>query len=188
MPTGHVFIATSLDGFIAREDGGIDWLLSRDAADEDHGYDAFIAEIDAIVMGRGSFAMVATFDAWPYTRPVHVLSASLTEDDVPAALRGKVHLARDTAEGLFDRLGRDGVGRVYVDGGTVIQSFLRAGLIEDLIITQVPVLLGSGRPLFGPVGGDVALTHRSTRAFPSGLVQSHYAVAAAGAAGGRRAP
>lgn len=177
MTTGHVFIATSLDGFIARLDGSLDWLLQRDAAGEDHGYDAFMERIDAIVMGRGTYESVLEFDPWPYSKPVVVLSRTLAATEVPGRLEGQVRfVARDPAE-TMRQLEAEGVGRVYVDGGRVVQAFLRAGLIEDMVLTRIPVLLGEGRPLFGPTGRDIPLAHVSTTAFPSGLVQSFYGVA-----------
>ena len=157
MVTTHVFIAVSLDGYIARQDDDIDWLLQRDDPTEDHGYAAFIADKDWIVMGRGSYEKALTFDQWPYDRPVLVLSRQLTAP-------GEV-LADLTVQNAH---------RVYIDGGKVIQSFLREGLVADMIITTVPVLLGSGKPLFGSLTRDIDLTLLSSRSFPSGLVQSHY--------------
>lgn len=174
MTTGHVFIATSLDGYIARADGDIGWLLARDDQAEDHGYDAFIAGKDAIVMGRGSYEKAVTFDPWPYGLPVLVLSKQLADTPVPAALRGKVSFSSlDPAQALA-QLEKDGVRRVYVDGGQLVQSFLRDGLIEDMVITTVPVLIGAGRPLFGALPRDRDLQLLASRSFPSGLVQSTY--------------
>jgi dihydrofolate reductase len=176
MISGHVFIATSLDGFIARPDGAIDWLLAQDAVGEDHGYEAFIAEMDAIVMGRGTYEAVAAFDPWPYALPVLVLSGRLAGSSVPDRLQARVQFADLTPRAAMDRLQGDGVRRVYVDGGQIVQAFLRDGLIADMVLTQVPVLIGAGRRLFGPLTDDVALAHEKTRAFPSGLVQSRYRV------------
>jgi dihydrofolate reductase len=177
MTTGHVFIAQSLDGFIARPDGGLDWLLSRGDPAEDHGYEAFIAGVDGIVMGRGTFETVLSFDPWPYVLPVFVLSASLRADAVPRRLEGRVRILDLTPAAAMAQLAGEGFARVYVDGGRVVQSFLAAGLVADMVVTTVPVLIGDGRPLFGPLPGDVALVHEATTAFPSGLVQSRYRVA-----------
>ena len=176
MITGHVFIATSLDGFIARDDGAIDWLLERDQPGEDHGYDDFIKDIDAIVMGRGTFEAVRNMGDWFYNRPVLVLSARLARRAVPDALTGKVRFTDKRPQEAMAALEAEGCRRVYVDGGRVIQSFLALGLIRDMVITRVPVLLGSGRPLFGGVQRDIPLAHAGTRSFPSGLVQSRYEV------------
>lgn len=176
MPSCHVFIATSLDGFIARDDGAIDWLAVPDAAGEDHGYERFLAGIDAIVMGRATYEQVVTFDPWPYAKPVTVLSATLAAAPVPQGLVGKVRVLDCTPEAALAVLEAEGCRRVYVDGGRLIQAFLRGGLVEELVITVLPVLLGSGRRLFGALGHDVALAHEETVAFPSGLVQSRYRV------------
>lgn len=178
MTTAHVFIATSLDGFIARPDGDIDWLLQRDDPTEDHGYSDFIADKDVIVMGRGSYEKVLTFDTWFYERPVVVLSERLADSPVPEALKSKVRFSNLAPMELMEDLKRQGVRRVYVDGGQVVQSFLCDGLIADMVITTVPVLIGSGRPLFGALQQDVELILVSSRCFPSGLVQSTYLLAA----------
>jgi len=172
--TGHVFIAASLDGYIARSDGDIGWLLPYSETGEDHGYNAFINTIDGIVMGRGSFEKVQTFSTWPYDRPVTVMSRSLNE--VPASLAGKATIVAQSPETVMQNLAAQGMRRVYVDGGKIIQSFLRAKLIADMIVTHVPVLLGSGIPLFGEQEADIALRHVSTASFQSGLVQSKYEI------------
>ena len=142
MISGHVFIATSVDGFIARKDGSIDWLLSRDHPDEDHGYDGFIRDIDGLLMGRGSFESVADLDPWPYDKPVVVLSKTLSPSAVPDRLNGRVRIFDLAPRAAMERLSAEGWRRVYVDGGQIIQSFLREGLIADMVVTQVPVLLG----------------------------------------------
>lgn len=176
MPTGHVFIAASLDGFIARRDGDIDWLMRHDDSGEDNGYYKFIDTIDGILMGRASFEKVLTFDEWHYTRPVVVPSQTLTNADVPEKLTGKVEIVPDTPEQLMQRAADRGWKRLYVDGGKLIQSFLRAGHIEDLVISTIPTLIGDGIPLFGPLDADILLEHVDTTAFPSGIVQSTYRV------------
>lgn len=177
MTTGHVFIAASLDGFIARKDGDIAWLMKYAAGDEDHGYDAFMASMDGLIMGRGSFEKVLTFDDWPYPKPVVVMSRSLTDADMPDRLKGKARISALPPGALMEQLAGEGWRRAYVDGGKVIQSFLAEDLIEDMILTRVPVLLGDGLPLFGPTPRDIALDHLETTAFPSGLVSSRYSVA-----------
>lgn len=177
-PTTAVFIATSLDGYIARPDGGINWLLQANAvvpAGEDCGYQAFMATVDVLVMGRKTFEQALQFDPWPYAgKPVVVLSRHGV--NVPAALRDEVSVSADVLPELLARLSTTGARKLYIDGGEVIQSFLRAGLIDELTITVIPVLLGAGRPLFGPLDADVALTHVATHAYPFGFVQHHYRV------------
>jgi dihydrofolate reductase len=170
-----VFIATSLDGFIARPDGGLDWLPVDGG--EPHGYDEFMATVDAIVIGRKTFETVLTFDAWPYgKKPVVVLSTSMTELKTPAG--AVCRLMAGLPQEILARLTEDGLKHFYIDGGVTIQGFLRAGLIERLIVTRIPVLLGIGIPLFGPLSHDIRLEHVATRSYPSGMVQSEYLIAA----------
>jgi dihydrofolate reductase len=169
-----VFIATSLDGFIARANGDLDWLPP--GGGEEHGYTAFIATVDALVIGRKTLETVLAFDTWPYgVKPVFVLSTRPLAPAPPGAVVER--MSGDPAE-IVSQLAARGVRHVYVDGGITIQRFLQAGLIQRLIITRIPVLLGTGIPLFGPVQRDIALTHVETRQYASGLVQSEYVVAA----------
>lgn len=174
MTTGHVFIATSLDGFIARSNDDLDWLELPSSEGEDHGYSDFIEKIDGIIMGRGTFEKVKTFGVWPYKVPVRVLSSSLPNTTHPPA--ENVTFSRETPEDAMKTCQRMGWKRAYIDGGKIIQSFLKAGLIDDLVLSRIPVLLGGGKSLFGQLPSDVHLKHQQTRDFPSGLVQSTYQV------------
>lgn len=176
MASGHVYIATSLDGFVARADHTLDWLMKQPTAGEEHGYDAFMASVDGLVMGRGSYQTVLGFDAWPYSKPVVVMSRTLDQSRVPDELQNKVRITDLKPVEVMKDLSSRGWARAYVDGGRVVQSFLREGLIEDLVITTVPILLGEGVRLFGPLDGDVDLELLGSKAFPSGLVQNHYRV------------
>ena len=172
-----VFIATSLDGYICRPDGGIDWLEDahrRVPKGEDCGYEAFMGGIDALVMGRRTFEQVLGFDSWPYAKPVTVLSRG--ELRIPAALTGKAAASTESPRALVERLSRSGAKHIYVDGGLTIQSFLAAGLVDEVTITVIPVLLGAGRALFGPLAGDVKLDHLSTKAYDFGFVQNRYRI------------
>jgi dihydrofolate reductase len=173
--TFHVFIATSLDGFIARPDGGLDWL-GPFQGDGDNGYASFIAGMDAIVIGRGTYETVLGFGEWPYALPLIVMSRTLTAADVPVALTGKVEVSAETPEELARRLGERGWRRVYVDGGQLVQSFLRAGLVADMAIFRMPVLLGAGRPLFGAVPQDIRLETVAASVLPTGAVRTDYRV------------
>ncbi len=174
-----VFIATSLDGFIARDDGGLDWLNAAGAAvpaGEDCGYAAFMKSVDVLVMGRLTFDKVMSLGKWPYDeKPVVVLSGSAIE--IPGELQARVSASSEKPADLVRRLSGDGAKHLYIDGGLVIQSFLNAGLIDALIITVVPVLLGSGRRLFGPLEGDIVLTYVATNVYDFGFVQHEYQVA-----------
>jgi dihydrofolate reductase len=174
--TVSVFIGTSVDGFIARSNGDLDWLPA--GGGEPHGYDEFMASVDALVIGRKTFETVRTFEAWPYGEKRVVVLSRRPVDLSAAAARGGVveQMAGPPAE-IVSRLAVSGAHHLYVDGGVTIQEFLRAGLIQRLIITRVPVLLGDGIPLFGSLPRDIRLRHVATRHYPSGLVQSEYQVA-----------
>ena len=170
-----VFVGTSLDGFIARSSGAFDFLSAGGTiSGEANGYDAFLATVDAVLLGRNTYEVVLTFPAWPYgSKPVFVLSRR----PLPAAPPGAIveHLSGAPAE-VCSRLAARGLQHVYVDGGITIQQFLRAGLVQRLVITRVPVLIGRGVPLFGPLDADVGLRHVATRVLPGGAVQSEYTI------------
>ncbi|NWG73709.1 MAG: dihydrofolate reductase [Rubrivivax sp.] len=176
-PRCSVFVATSLDGFIARPDGRIDWLEAQNARvppGEDCGYGAFVAGVDAIVMGRHTFEQVLGFERWPYDRPVVVMSRRGVA--VPAELADRVTVADEAPAALVGRLGAAGLRHLYVDGGQTIRAFLAAGLIDELTITTVPVLIGEGRPLFGAPMVDLGVELVASRAYPFGFVQSTWRV------------
>jgi dihydrofolate reductase len=172
-----VFIATSLDGFIARANGDLDWLTGAEssATEQDFGYQEFMDTVDTIVLGRNTFELVLTFDTWPYGgKKVVVLSSKPSA--VPPHLVESVEWLSLPPQRLVERLAAQGAIHLYVDGKT-IRGFLNAGLIDELTITRVPVLIGTGVPLFGPLNHDVRLTHTLTRQFENGFVQSKYRVA-----------
>jgi dihydrofolate reductase len=175
--TVSVFVGASVDGFIARRNGDLDWLPA--GGGEPHGYDEFMASVDALVIGRKTFETVLTFEAWPYGDKRVVVLSSRSIDLSAAAARGGVveQMAGPPAE-IVSQLAASGAHHLYVDGGITIQRFLRAGLIQRLIITRVPVLIGDGVPLFGTLPRDIRLRHVVTRHYPSGLVQSEYHVGA----------
>ena len=167
-----VFIGTSLDGFIARANGELDFLPP--GGGEPHGYKEFMATVDALVIGRKTFETVLTFDVWPYNgKAVFVLSTRPLAAAPPGAV---VERMSGAPTEIVQQLAARGVEHIYVDGGMTIQRFLQAGLIQRLIITRVPVLIGAGIPLFGAVPHDIALTPVWTRQYASGLVQTEYLV------------
>lgn len=175
LPSAEVFIATSMDGFIARPDGDIDWLTSRPVPEgEDFGYAAFLDGVGAMVMGRESFEKVLTFPEWPYKVPVTVLSRSPDKVSIPAPLKDKVRVSGKSPRDVLVDLGAEGVTRVYIDGGQTIRSFVAAGLVRRVIVTLIPVLLGQGRPLWGHGAGDVNLTLVASRSWENGFVQLEY--------------
>ncbi len=171
-----VFIATSLDGFIAREDGSVDWLnhLSKNMQ-HDGGYEAFMHTVDAIVMGRNSYEQVVSFPHWPYKKDVIVLSRSTI--DVPEVLQKQgVSCSSESPKALCERLAHNGIKKLYIDGGVTIQRFLQAGAIDELTITMIPILIGSGLPLFGYIDKDIELQHITTSVYDCGFVQVNYKV------------
>jgi len=170
--TASVFIGTSVDGFIARANDDLDFLPP--GGGEPHGYNEFIASVDAIVIGRKTFEKVLTFGDWPYgNKRVVVLSSRPINLSV---VRGVVEQMAGQPAEIVAQLAARGIHNLYIDGGVTIQRFLRAGAIHRLIITRVPVLIGEGVPLFGALPHDIRLRHVATRHFPSGLVQSEYEV------------
>jgi dihydrofolate reductase len=171
--TVSVFVGVSVDGFIARSNGGLDWL--PEGGGEPHGYHEFIATVDALVIGRKSFESVLTFDAWPYgDKRVVVLSSRPV--DLSAVRGGVVEQMAGPPADIVSRLAASGAHHLYVDGGITIQRFLQAGLVHRLVITRVPVLIGDGIPLFGSLPRDIRLRHVATQHYPSGLVKSEYEI------------
>jgi dihydrofolate reductase len=168
--TASVFVGTSLDGFIARLNGSFDFLPQ--GGGEEHGYTAFMASVDAMVIGRNTYDVCLGFEAWPYDKPVFVLSTRSIE--LPKSSSAIVERLEGRPKEIVRVLERRGFRHLYVDGGVTVQRFLSEGLIQRLIITRVPVLIGSGIPLFGPLPHDVALRHVATRQYNSGLVTSEY--------------
>ena len=171
--TASVFIGTSVDGFIARPNGDLDFL--PEGGGEPHGYNEFIASVDAIVIGRKTFETVLAYPVWPYgDKRVVVLSGRPVDF---SAVRGGIveQMAGDPAE-IVSKLAATGASHLYIDGGITIQRFLSAGLIQRLVITRVPVLIGEGIPLFGALPRDVQLRHVATQYYPSGLVKTEYQI------------
>jgi dihydrofolate reductase len=175
LPSAEVFIATSLDGFIARLDGELEWLIGRPTPEgEDFGYAAFMDGVGALVMGRQSFDKMVDSPEWPYPLPVIVLSRSPEAVDVPETLRDRVRVSSSAPGDLLRDLRTQGVRRVYIDGGQVVRAFLVEGLIRRMIVTLIPVLLGQGRPLWGHGAGDIDLDLVAVRQFANGFVQLEY--------------
>ncbi|GLQ90720.1 dihydrofolate reductase family protein [Dyella flagellata] len=169
-----VFVGVSVDGFMARLDGGLDFLPADGG--EPHGYDEFMSTVDALVIGRKTYETVLGFGGWAYAeKPVFVLSShELAPPPAGAIAR---HMAGEPRD-IVAKLSELGIGHIYVDGGATIQGFLRAGLIQRLVITRVPVLIGAGIPLFATLERDIRLRHVATRSYASGLVQTEYEVLA----------
>jgi dihydrofolate reductase len=171
--TASVFVGISVDGFIARPNGNLDFLPP--GGGEPHGYEEFFASVDAVVIGRKTFETVLAFAAWPYGDKRLVVLSSRQVDLSAVCERPVEQMSGPPAE-IVSKLAARGIHDLYVDGGITIQGFLRAGLVQRLIITRVPVLIGDGIPLFGTLPRDIRLRHVATESYPSGLVKSEYHV------------
>ena len=175
MTTGHVYIACSLDGFIAKPGGGLDWLMAAPPSNVMDLYNGFMADKDGIIMGRATFETVRSFAQWPYHKPVVVLSRTLRQDDLPSGLRNRVMIRNSAPTALMAELGELGWCKAYIDGGATISAFLRDGQIVELVITRLPVLLGQGIPLFSDLP-ETALYHLATDTLDNGATMSRYLV------------
>ena len=169
----YIYIATSLDGFIATSDGGLDWLDEIPNPEQsDYGYAEFMDRIDAIVMGRNTFEKVLTFGKWVYDKPVFVLSNTLTR--LPEEIIDKAEIVSGDIKQLINQLNQRGYNNLYIDGGGTIQSFLKEDCIDEMIITKVPILLGNGFPLFDKLNQSLKFKHQKTQIYNDFLVKSHY--------------
>ncbi|MGD1840008.1 MAG: dihydrofolate reductase family protein [Thermonemataceae bacterium] len=169
-----VFIAKSLDGYIAGKNGELDWLYTiLNPENNDMGYNSLIEEIDAVVMGRTTFETVCSFGGdWPYSKHVFVLSNSLK--DIPQKLNTKVTLMNGNPQEVLDKIYKKEYFKLYIDGGRTIQHFLREDLIDELRVTTIPVLLGGGFPLFGDLAAPMEFQHIASKVFLDQIVQNCY--------------
>lgn len=169
-----VYCGVSIDGYIADRNGGLEWLDSvPNSNNEDMGWTEFMARVDVLVMGRRSFETVCAFDGdWPYTKPVCVLSKSLTA--LPAGYEDKAFLLSGDPKDIQETLAQKGFRQCYIDGGQCIQRYLQADLIDEMILTTLPILLGGGTPLFGDHIAPLAFAHVNTEVFLGAMVQTHY--------------
>jgi dihydrofolate reductase len=169
----YVYIAASIDGYIATKDGDVDWLHEVPNPDnDDYGYSDFIGNIDALVMGRNTFEKILTFGDWFHKKKVFVVSSLLTE--IPEGLEGKVEILSGSLSAVLSEIESQGFNRLYIDGGKLIQSFLSEDLIDELIVTRIPILLGGGIPLFGELSAPLRFTHIDTKVHNDALVMSRY--------------
>lgn len=172
------FLATSLDGYIAAPGDDLQWLdevNERLPTGEDCGYQSFMHDIDVLIMGRRTFEKVLSFETdWPYACPVYVMTSQ--PNVVPLGLQDKVVATALSPVELLEALEQQGFRHAYVDGGQTINRFLKAGRLDRLILTHIPILLGQGTPLFAPSEQRVSLELIECRTYPLGLVQSHYRI------------
>lgn len=165
-----VYIATSLDGYIAQADGGLDWLERTPTPGEDFGFKEFMDNVDVLVMGRHTYEVVSGFDNWPYQKRVIVLSHTLD------SVIKEAELFSGQIDDLLKQLENDGIKHIYLDGGITISKFLEQGLVDEMIITVIPIILGKGIPLFNPMSKERSCQLLSAKPYPSGLLQLHYAL------------
>lgn len=169
-----VFIGTSLDGYIADENGGLAFLDSIPIPEHlDMGYGEFTSQIDAYVMGRNTFETVCRFDMeWPFQKPVFVLSNTLTE--IPEKYNQKAHLVKGSLQEILGQIHQKGFNRLYIDGGVTIQNFLKEDLIDNMIITVIPILLGGGIPLFSELPKALEFECTGSTVYLNKIVQNHF--------------
>jgi dihydrofolate reductase len=166
-------VGTSLDGFIARRNSDFDFL--PEGGGEPHGYEEFMASVDVLVIGRNTYEKVMTLESWPYAgKRVVVLSSR--QLDIPSVRGEQIEAMSGTPREIVGRLEATGATHAYIDGGITVQGFLRDRLIQRLVITRVPVLIGEGIPLFGSLPQDIRLRHLQTTTYLTGLVKSEYEV------------
>jgi len=170
----RVYIGCSLDGYISDKEGKLDWLNQIPIPEGlDMGYGAFMENTDALVMGRNTFDTVCAFDVeWPYKKPVFVLSNTLTQ--IPKEYKDKVFLEKGPLEKVLSRINDQGFHSLYIDGGKTIQSFLKEDLIDEIIITTIPVLLGGGSPLFSKLDSPLEFECIDSKLFLDKIGQSHF--------------
>lgn len=179
--TGHVFIATSVDGYIADPKGNLEWLTDPPAEtrhppahygeDAPVGYDEFSAGMSHLVMGRATYEKVLSFDRWPY-ESLHVVVISTT---LPRTEDDRIVVVASVKEAC-SALDADEASAVYVDGGQIVSEFLAADLIDTLTITRAPVILGKGLPLFHTLPRAIRLLHEGTSTTENGMTNTRYCV------------
>ncbi len=179
-----VYIATSADGYIATPEGGVNWLhtagnLEADMGSEDMGFQSYMDSIDCMIMGRNCMEMISsmnlTHEQWPYG-DMRIVVLSHTVKEPPENLHGKVQMYSGDIQELILKLESSGLKHAYIDGGSVITSFINLKLINEMTITKVPVLLGEGIPLFGKINKSIKLENAKASAFPNDFIQVKYSV------------
>lgn len=173
---GYVFMASSLDGFVARQDNSLDWLMKYGVDEDDNSFEEFTKNIDVLVMGSGTYKTVLGFEQWPYKMPVYVLSRSLTQDDVPESLQKQVIIKALKPKVLMQLLYKKGLKKAYIDGGKLVQSFINDGYVKEITLTQIPILIGQGKRLFGELDKDIDLKLINSKPMKFGFIQNHYEV------------
>lgn len=166
-----LYIAASLDGYIARRDGGIDWLSLVERQGEDYGYNAFYTSMDAIVMGRKTYELGLSFGEWPYPGKK---SFVFTRRDLKSSRDGVAFVSGEP-DRVLKNIQAHGFEKIWlVGGGELTGAFLQQGLIDEYIVSIIPTILGEDVPLFPPLGREEKLALINAATYASGLVQLHY--------------
>jgi dihydrofolate reductase len=170
-----IYIACSIDGFIGKKDGNIDWLINiPNENNSDYGFGEFIKRIDGMIMGRRTFEKIMEMNLkeWPYTKPVFVLSSTLK--NVPDNLQGKAEIVHGNINEIVSILNNRGINNIYIDGGKTIQSFLKNDLIDEMIISVISILLGEGIPLFGEIRREIPFALEKSEYIDKNIVMHYY--------------
>jgi len=169
-----VYIGTSLDGFISAPDGSLDWLSYVPIPEgNDLGFSEFMERIDAVVMGRKTFQTLLGFGVgWHYPKPGLILSSTM--NSAPEEFANHVQFASGTPGEVVAFAKDQGFENLYIDGGTTIQGFLRDDLIDEMIFTQIPILLGGGDRLFGDLEQPLGFELVDSRVLLGQLVKRRY--------------
>jgi len=165
------YIACSVDGYIAKEDGSLEWLDCAHLPNEDYGFQEFFSSLDAIVMGRKTYEKIMTFEKWPYSGKKVVVMSSVLQN-----VHEEAQLSKATPSEVIAKLHEENFRHVWIDGGITVSAFLQSGLIDRLIISIIPTLLGSGIPLFNPMDRPINCKLITSKAYASGLVQNNYEI------------
>lgn len=170
-PKISIYIATSIDGYIARKDGSLDWLDRVGGFDEDYGFQKLLDSIDAVILGRGTYEIAAGVTDWPYKgKKIVVLSHSLK------TVREEAEIFRGDLTELVSQLHSEGIKHIWIDGGVTISQFLNLGLVDFMTLSVIPILLGNGIPLFNVIGKEITCRLVSSLSYPSGLAQLNYEI------------
>ena len=172
-PKVSIYIAASIDGYIAREDDDLDWLNTVADVNEDYGFENFMSQIDTIILGRKTYKVaIKAYKSsdWPYTnKKIIVLSKTLkTVIDEATLYSGDL-------VSLINLLYSEGTNHIWIDGGNTISQFLRLGMVDNMILSIIPILLGQGIRLFD-LNQETPCRLSSSQSYPSGLVQLRYAL------------
>lgn len=172
--SNKVYIAVSLDGYIADKNNSVDWLSMVPMDDETQkNFSNFMDTIDCLVMGRNTFEVVKSFGGeWPYNKKVFVVSNSMKS--IPNGYEDKIELVKGLPTEIIKSSHSKGYNNFYIDGGKTIQNFLSEDLIDEMVISTIPILLGGGKSLFGELSESKKFEVVDTKIVSNLFTQTHY--------------